>query len=419
MSLTLYAPKSHVNAGAKVELVAKFLEVPLEFNRIPMSETKTPEYLKKHPMGKIPTLETPEGCIFESMSIIRYLARRAGKLYGSNPAETAQVDQWLEWTNTQLWAYLRTIYVGIFAYFPITKEEYNEARKNIVELLKSVDAHLKDKEFLAINQFTVADVVVAFGLRYLFTLVLDEATRAQIPNLTNWFVKTMEHPVNVGHLGKTWLCQKEFVPDFEFLKTRQQQNAPKKEEKKKEAPKKAEKAEKAEKNEEWIPEEPKKKANPLDQLPPSKFVMDDFKRDFVNAENRKEALGRFWANYDPEGFSIWKLEYELYEGEGKVGYLTCNLKNGFIRNIEDFRKYAFGVLGVYGDEGDLVIQGVWLWRGTEIPEEWKEHNSYEYFRFKKLDHTNEEDRKLLEDYWCNLDEGLVEGRPIYEAKWFK
>ena len=124
MSLTLYAPKSHVNAGCKVELVAKFLEVPLEFNRIPVSEWKSAEYMKKHPMGKIPTLETPEGCIFESMSIIRYLARKAGKLYGSNAAETAQVDQWLEWSNTQLSAYLRHIHIAIFAYFPVTKEQY-------------------------------------------------------------------------------------------------------------------------------------------------------------------------------------------------------------------------------------------------------------------------------------------------------
>ena len=42
----------------------------------------------------------------------------------------------------------------------------------------------------------------------------------------------------------------------------------------------------------------------------------------------------------------------LYLGEGKVGYLTNNLKNGFLRNIDHFRKYAFCVLGVYGVEGD-------------------------------------------------------------------
>ena len=48
---------------------------------------------------------------------------------------------------------------------------------------------------------------------------------------------------------------------------------------------------------------------------------------------------------------------------------------------------------------------MWLWRGTEIPEEMKEHQSYESYKFTKLDHNKEEDRKLLEDYWTHIQEG--------------
>ena len=142
----------------------------------------------------------------------------------------------------------------------------------------------------------------------------------------------------------------------------------------------------------------------------------------MNSENLAEGMQRFWDKYDPEGWSLWKIHYVLYEGEGKVGYLTCNLKNGFIRNLDHFRKYSFGVIGVYGVEGDLVIEGAMMWRGTEIPMEWKEHNSYDYFEFTKLDHANSEHKKLIEDYWTNIDgygEGPVEGRGLWEAKWFK
>ena len=63
---------------------------------------------------------------------------------------------------------------------------------------------------------------------------------------------------------------------------------------------------------------------------------------------------------------------------------------------------------------------MWLWRGTEIPEEMKEHQSYESYKFTKLDHNKEEDRKLLEDYWTHIQEGeLVEGAPVYDVKYFK
>lgn len=120
MSLTLYSPKSYVSAGFKVEVVADILGIKLENVRIPSSEWKSPEHLKRHPLGKVPVLETPEGHIYESLAIVRYLARKAGKLYGNNPAETAQIDQWLEFNNTQLQPFLvSTLYV-IFGYVQST-----------------------------------------------------------------------------------------------------------------------------------------------------------------------------------------------------------------------------------------------------------------------------------------------------------
>lgn len=95
MSLTYYSPEGFITAGFKVEVVSKILGVKLEHVRIPKSEWKSPEHLARHPLGKVPVLETPEGPIYESLSIARYLARKAGKLYGNTPAETAQIDQWL------------------------------------------------------------------------------------------------------------------------------------------------------------------------------------------------------------------------------------------------------------------------------------------------------------------------------------
>jgi elongation factor 1-gamma len=96
------------------------------------------------------------------------------------------------------------------------------------------------------------------------------------------------------------------------------------------------------------------------------------------------------------------------------------LKNGYVRNLDHFRKYCFAAFGVYGVEGDYDIRGVFFWRGTEIPFEVSDHQSGDYYKFTKLDHTKEEDRKLLEDYWTHLEEGqIVDGKPIYDVKYFK
>lgn len=98
-----------------------------------------------------------------------------------------------------------------------------------------------------------------------------------------------------------------------------------------------------------------------------------------------------------------------------------NLREGFLARLEHFRKYSYGVHGIYGDEPSLEIRGIWMWRGTEIPFEVKDHPSYEYNQFKKLDHTKPEDRKLLEDYWCGtkVDEDKCEGLTCRDYKAFK
>ena len=61
-----------------------------------------------------------------------------------------------------------------------------------------------------------------------------------------------------------------------------------------------------------------------------------------------------------------------------------------------------------------------MWRGTEIPEAWKEHNTYEYFTFTKLDENDPAVQKLTAEYWLGLKEtDIVEGRMAFDAKMYK
>ena len=56
--------------------------------------------------------------------------------------------------------------------------------------------------------------------------------------------------------------------------------------------------------------------------------------------------------------------------------MTKNLLDGFIQRFHDgFRKYALGKQGIFGDEPNLEIKGMWIIRGTKFPLVWKEHPS--------------------------------------------
>ena len=43
--------------------------------------------------------------------------------------------------------------------------------------------------------------------------------------------------------------------------------------------------------------------------------------------------------------------------------------NGFLQRVDNFRKPVFAMHTVLGDEPSLEIMGVWLFRGTTIPQE--------------------------------------------------
>ena len=139
----------------------------------------------------------------------------------------------------------------------------------------------------------------------------------------------------------------------------------------------------------------------------------------MNNKDKEDAMKKFWEVYDPEGYSLWRLEYDNLPTECKVLFRTSNSKGMFLQKCDNLRRYAFATHGVYGVEDDYKIRGLWMFRGLEVPQEMKDNDLYEYIHFRKLDHTNEEDRKLVHDYWTKLDENdEVEGRKCADVSYF-
>jgi len=77
--LKIYGNKTF-NA-VKAVLVAEELGLDYEYVVIDFAsgEMKTPEYMKIHPLGKIPAMEHDGEPIFESNNMCRYLANISGK----------------------------------------------------------------------------------------------------------------------------------------------------------------------------------------------------------------------------------------------------------------------------------------------------------------------------------------------------
>jgi glutathione S-transferase len=120
-------------------------------------------YLSLNPNGKVPTLIDGDAVIWESNTILRYVAAKNNetRLYPTDFAARSQVERWMDW---QLGA-LNPSYLGVF----------KEAKKPAGERAASWDADSKDlaaqlsilekgttgRPFLAGDSLTLADICLA------------------------------------------------------------------------------------------------------------------------------------------------------------------------------------------------------------------------------------------------------------------
>jgi elongation factor 1-gamma len=225
--------------------------------------------------------------------------------------------------------------------------------------IRLINSALQGKEYLVGNKITVADLVIVVALILPFQVTLDPGFRKSVENVSKYFERVTALPQFVKRFGKIRACQKSIKP---VLAAKEEKKA---------APV-AKAAAKKEEGEESAAE--KKLSNPLDELPPTTFDLYSFKTFFVNNPDRRgDGMKFFFENYDKQGYSIYFLHYNKYEGEGIVLYQTANLLNGFLQRIDHFRKHAFAMHCLLGEEPNLEIEGVWLFRGKGIPQEMIDH----------------------------------------------
>eukprot|EP01087_Luapelamoeba_hula_P002204 TRINITY_DN118_c0_g1_i1.p1 TRINITY_DN118_c0_g1~~TRINITY_DN118_c0_g1_i1.p1 ORF type:complete len:417 (-),score=89.03 TRINITY_DN118_c0_g1_i1:65-1315(-) len=396
MSLTLYTYPQNPRAW-KAQIAAEYAGVKLNVPNFAMgTENKSKEFLEKFPVGKVPALDAPEGPIFESGAIARYVARKGGKLFGSSEIENAQVDQWLDFATAEIDLPAAAWLLPIYEIVPENREATSKAKGDLRKVFGILNTHLADRTFLVGERVTLADIGVAMSVYRLYKTVLDASFRKGWVNVNRWYLTCVNQPEFLTVIGETKLCDKMAVAKAAAPKPA----AEKKPEpaKKAAAPKPAAAPKKKDDDEDdEYKEKPSKSA--LDNLPKSKLDMDEWKRTYSNEKTREVALPWLWEHYDPEGYSLWFADYK-YNDECVKNFMTNNLLGGFIQRLDKVRKYGFGSLLIFGDEPKLQVATAWLFRGTEVPQEMKDVDDYAHYEWRKADPANEADKKLVEDFFA-------------------
>ena len=126
------------------------------------NNTATPEYQAMNPNSKVPTLVDGTTVIWESNTILRYLATSyAPQLTGATPAERSEVERWMDW----LLASINAPYLALFKDAKRKPEErgadWGEQCKTMIELLAILDGQLAQRDLVALGKLTIADIALA------------------------------------------------------------------------------------------------------------------------------------------------------------------------------------------------------------------------------------------------------------------
>jgi len=118
------------------------------------------EHARRHPLGRVPALETDDGTLFESAALCLHIADlhpEAGLIPASGTHERGEVYQWAFFAMTEL----ETAMVRAYLARRGSDAEATEKAEARMEKAANVLADALDgRDYLVGNEFTIADIVV-------------------------------------------------------------------------------------------------------------------------------------------------------------------------------------------------------------------------------------------------------------------
>ena len=158
------------------------LDYELERYKLGDKAMRSPEYLAVNPNGRVPVLDDGNVRITESTAIAQYLVARYGGCLAP-PVDSPDFPvylQWLHYAEGMLMVPMGNYVVEAILLPPDRRSEVHAKRalKLLGNLLKAVDAHLADRDYLA-GEFTAADTVTGHAC------MISEQIGSQLSELHN------------------------------------------------------------------------------------------------------------------------------------------------------------------------------------------------------------------------------------------
>ena len=373
------------------------------------------QFAKQFPLKKVPAFVGPTGFkLTEVIAVLHYLVglisdeKVRKQLEGATIQEQAQVTKWLSVANSELLIELVNYFKPLLGLSPYIKPNVDAAAAKVDAIAGLFEERLTEFTYLATEEITLADLFGVTAFARGFQYVLGSEWRASHPAIMRWYNTITATDFLKELFAGFEHCDKPLDPPQNSNKKKDAKKDTKKETKKAAPAAKKEKA--AEKPAEKPAEQPKKPKHPLELLGKSSFPLEDWKRMYSNEDTRSVALPWFWEHYNPEEWSIWRVDFK-YNDELTLCFMSNNQVGGFIERLSGSIKYMFGSIVVYGEDRNNGIVGAVLIRGQDHVPAFDVAPDWTSYDFVKLDPSKEEDKEFVNIVWAWDKPVVINGEP--------
>lgn len=167
------------------------------------SENLNADFIAINPLGRVPVLALDNGThIAESIAICRYFEETKPEppLFGVDAEDKAVVEMWNRRMESEILGHVSMCFRHSHPYWegriPQVPEFGELSRKTVLERMGWLDGELADREFVAGDRFTVADITAFTGI------ALGRIPKIRIgedmTNLQRWFDAVSARPSVAG-----------------------------------------------------------------------------------------------------------------------------------------------------------------------------------------------------------------------------
>ena len=163
--LTIYGRTNSVNVQkvlwclAELGVTCERIDAGLAFGK-----NREPWYLALNPNGRIPLLVDGSFSLWESNTIVRYLASKHGRgtLCPETPDARALAERWMDWQLSTLVGPVSVVFQALYR-TPEAERKPATIASNTAEANRAMlllDAHLAEQPYVGGDSFTMGDIPV-------------------------------------------------------------------------------------------------------------------------------------------------------------------------------------------------------------------------------------------------------------------